>query len=101
MLEDSGPLEAPSRSVDLTGHHTVTVFGVWLVPTLVGLAVAAGVVVVTGGVTPAGGIDPATLRSSAPLAAGVSVLITGPITATADAIMYGLWSRGGFGMDDG
>lgn len=92
MLEDSGPLAALGRSFELTRSHSWTVFGVWALPTVVGLALGGVVVVLSGGVTLAGEVNPETLRSSLRLAGAASALIVGPVTPVADAVMYQRYS---------
>lgn len=91
MLEDSGPLEALGRSFDLTSGHGWTVFGVWLIPFVATLPVVVVLVVATGGVSLSGSVDAAALQSGLRLATAVSILLTGPVVAAADAILYGLY----------
>jgi hypothetical protein len=95
MLEDSGPVAALGRSLELTRGRALTVFGVWLLPVLVGLSVGAVIVVATGGVTLAGEVNPAAVQSGIRLAEGVLALVVSPVVATADAVMYAL-----YGPDD-
>ncbi|MFC6724626.1 hypothetical protein ACFQE1_09605 [Halobium palmae] len=91
VLEDRGPVEALGRSFDLTEGHTWTVFGVWLVPLLVGIALGAGIVVSTSGIPSPGTVDSAAFRSSVQVAGAVTTLVTGPVGAIADTLMYGLY----------
>lgn len=91
MLEDSGPLEALGRSLELTQSHTWTVFGVWFAPLLAGLTFTLGVIVAADGITLSGGIHPAALQSSLQLANALTTLIVMPIAAIATTIMYVLY----------
>ncbi|GAA0307747.1 hypothetical protein [Halarchaeum salinum] len=89
MLEDSGPIAALSRSFDLTEGHTWTVFGVWLVVSLVGLAVGGAVVL---SMVPATSLtDPTALQPALRVASAASTLLTGPVVAASDAVMFGLF----------
>lgn len=101
MLEDAGPLEALGRSFDLTSGHGWTVFGVWLVPFVATLPVLVAVVVATGGISLSGAVDPTALQSSLRVAAAVSILLTGPVVAVSDAILYGLYGPGALGSGRG
>jgi hypothetical protein len=91
VLEDCGPVEALGRSYDLVTGHGVTVFGVWLVPTLVSLVVAVAVTVGTGAVSLSGGVDLTTLEWAARIAGALSTVLVSPVIAAADAVMYGLY----------
>jgi hypothetical protein len=100
MLEDSGPLEALSRSFELTADHGRTVFGVWFVTTLAGLAVVGGTVVALDGITPAGGVDFDALRGSLAVAGAAATLVVSPLVAATDAVMFGLYGPDRLGADD-
>jgi hypothetical protein len=95
MIEDSGPLAALGRSFELTRNHPWTVFGVWVVPTLVGLALGAVVVVATGGVSLGGDLDPTAIQSGVRLASAVSALVVGPVVPVADTLLYDRYSPDG------
>lgn len=97
MLEDSGPIEALGRSFDLTNGHGWTVFGIWLIPFVISLPVGGIVVVAAGGVSLSGAVNSAALQPSLRLAAAASIVVTGPLVATSDAILYGLYGPDALG----
>lgn len=91
VLEDAGPLEALGRSYDLVTGNGWTVFGVWLVPTLVSLAGGVAIAVGTGAVTLSGSVDLAALETASRVTAAASTLLVSPVIVAADAVMYGLY----------
>lgn len=92
MLADCGPLEALSRSFDLTDGHGLTVFGVAVVFGLAGLAVG-GVVALQTGAFAGGTLQPEALRQTARIASAIQALVIAPVAVAADALMFGLYDR--------
>ncbi|WP_435102210.1 hypothetical protein [Halarchaeum sp. P4] len=94
MLEDSGPLEALSRSFELTKGHTLTVFGVWAATTLLNVLVASVVVLALLGGVPSLDSQAAlqALQGALSVGAAAGTLVSGPLIATSDAVLFGMYA---------
>lgn len=92
FLEDAGPVEALSRSFDLTAGNATTVFGVVVLLGGVGLGAFAAVAVWSGAFA-GGQVHPAALETATRYAGALTALALGPVQVAADAVMYGLWGR--------
>jgi hypothetical protein len=84
ILDDAGPLEALSRSIELTAGNTTTVFGVWAVLTVASLLLGGIVLVVVG--VPSG--DPQAFQGVARLASAAATLLVAPVGVSANAVMF-------------
>lgn len=90
MLEDCGPIEALSRSFELTDGHAWTIFGVTFLLGVVSFAITIAVGLVLAGV-PSSPTDLNGLEGILDVGSVVPSLLIAPIGTAADAVMYELY----------
>lgn len=93
MLEGCGPIEALSRSFDLTEGHALTVLGVTLLFGGLSLAVSVAIALWTGAFA-GGTFDLAAFERSFRIGGAITAILISPVGVAADAVMYGLYEEG-------
>lgn len=92
VIEGAGPLKAISRSLSITEHHAMTIFGVAAVFFVVNLAILAPFAYHFGVFEP-GPIEMSTLRPALRTGTVVTTTVVTPVSIAADVVMYGIFQR--------